>query len=333
MRAVVMTAAGGPDVLEVRDLPAPAITRGTEMRVRLAAAGVNPVDTKLRSRGTLFPERTPTVLGCDGAGVVESVGPEVDRFAPGDAVYFCNGGIGGPTGNYAEYAVIDQRFAARKPERLSFAAAAAAALVLITAWESLHDRGRLARGQRVLVHAGAGGVGHVAVQLARLAGARVAATVGSAEKAELVQRLGAEHPILYRQADFAGEVLDWSDGAGVDLALDTVGGKTFADTFPAVKVYGDLVTLLQPPADVDWKVARNRNLRISLELMLTPMAEGLVEAQAHQAGILAQCATLIDEGELDIHLDRSFPLEQAAEAHRLIEAGGMTGKLALTLDG
>jgi NADPH2:quinone reductase len=332
MKAVVMTAPGDPDVLQVREVPVPAIENDREILVRLRAAGVNPIDTKLRKRGTFYPDKTPAVLGCDGAGVVEATGSGVTQFSTGDEVYFCNGGLGGPGGNYAEFAVVDERFVARKPACLSFEEAAAAPLVLITAWESLYDRGRLQAGQKVLVHAGAGGVGHVAVQLAKLQGAEVCATVGSEEKAEFVRQLGAEKPILYKEMDFAQAVLDWTGGEGVDLGFDTVGGEIFYKTVPAVRVYGDLVTILEPEADKgNLKAARLRNLRISLELMLTPMLQGLVEYQQEQAKILQQCARLIDEGRLKIHLSKIFPLAEAASAHRLLETGSVMGKIALII--
>lgn len=330
MRAALMTAVGGPDVLQMRDAARPEIREPTQMLVRLHAAGVNPVDTKLRSRGTYAPERMPAILGCDGAGVVEAVGPGVTRFAPGDEVYFCFGGIGLDPGTYAEYTVIDECCAARKPRSLSFAEAAAAPLVLITAWESLHDRGALRPGDRVLIHAGAGGVGHVAVQLARIHGARVCTTVGDENKALFVLGLGAEKVIDYKACHFVEAVAGWTRREGVDVALDTVGGAVFADTFRAVRYGGDLVSLLQP-ANVDWKEARTRNLRVSLELMLTPMLLGLKEALAHQAWILERCAALFDTGQLSIKLARTLPLEQASAAHRLIEAGGMTGKIALVV--
>jgi NADPH2:quinone reductase len=329
MKAVVMKQPGGPEVLAVEELAAPTPTAAREMRVRLEAAGVNPVDTKLRGNGTYFPERTPAVLGCDGAGIVEEVGTGVTRFRPGDEVYFCYGGIGGPEGNYAEQVVIDERRAAPKPASLDFVHAAAAPLVLITAWESLHDRGRLAAGQAVLVHAGAGGVGHVAIQLARAAGARVCTTVGSAAKADLVRELGAEAVIHYKDTDFVQATLDWTGGHGVDIALDTVGGKTFEDTAGAVRMYGDLVTLLQPTPDTNWKAARLRNLRISLELMLSPMYYGIDTALEHQAWILSQCAQLFDSGRLRVEVQQTFPLEQAAAAHALLEQGSLTGKLVL----
>ncbi|WP_071517941.1 zinc-dependent alcohol dehydrogenase family protein [Geitlerinema sp. PCC 9228] len=331
MKAVVMTAAGEPEVLQLQSVPQPQIQIETQMLVQLRAAGVNPIDTKVRQRGTFYPDQEPAILGCDGAGVVAEVGSAVQNFQVGDEVYFFNGGLGGPTGNYAEYAVVDARFAAKKPRSLSFAEAAAAPLVLITAWESLYDRGRLQAGQTTLVHAGAGGVGHVAVQLAKLQGASVATTVGTQEKADFIQSLGADLPILYKEKDFVEAVLAWTQQEGVDLAFDTVGGKVLEQSFPAVKVYGDVVTLLEPAADTSWKVARKRNQRLSLELMLTPMTLDSATLRQDQTKILNQCARLIDAGKLKICLNHTFPLEQASQAHRLLGQGSMLGKIALEI--
>lgn len=329
-----MTQAGAPDVLQLQDVPDPKIDKDTEILVRLRAAGINPIDTKLRSRGTFYPDEMPAILGCDGAGVVEAVGSGVQRFKVGDEVYFCAGGLGkSGTGNYAEFAVVEEQMVAYKPASLSFAEAAAAPLVLITAWESLYDRGRLEAGQRVLIQAGAGGVGHIAIQLAKLKGAQVCTTVGSQDKARLVRQLGVDLPILYKQTDVVKAVLDWTGGEGVDLAFDTVGGKTFFDTVPAVRVYGDLVTILEPdPSQGNLKTARSRNLRISLELMLTPLLQELVTAQQHQAEILKQCAAWIDRGKLKIHLSETYPLKDAAAAHKALETGSTTGKIALLIE-
>jgi len=332
MKAIVFETPGSPSVLKLQDIPAPTIQTETEVLVRLRAAGINPIDTKLRSRGTFYPEKTPHVLGCDGAGVVEAVGAGVQSFQVGDEVFFCNGGLGGSRGTYAELAVLDQRFLAIKPAALSFPEAAAAPLVLITAWESLYDRGRLQAGQTVLIQAGAGGVGHVAVQLASLQGAEVCTTVSSQEKANFVKQLGADSVILYKNTDVVDEVLTWTQGQGVDLAFDTVGGETFYQTIPAVKIYGDLVTILEPdPALGNLKTARMRNLRISLELMLTPMLQSLVEEQEQQAHILHQCARLCDRNLLKIHVSQTFPLEQAQAAHEVLETGSVTGKLVLLI--
>ncbi|NEP57346.1 MAG: zinc-dependent alcohol dehydrogenase family protein [Symploca sp. SIO2G7] len=334
MKAVLMTKVGTPKVLKIQEVPKPTIQTDSEILVRLQAAGVNPIDTKLRRRGNLYPEQMPAILGCDGAGVVEAVGAGVQEFRVGDEVYFCAGGLGkSGTGNYAQWAVVEERFVAHKPTSLSFAEAAAAPLVLITAWEALYGRGRLAVRQKVLIQAGAGGVGHVAIQLAKIKGAQICTTVSSQEKARLVRSLGAEYPILYRQTDFVQAVLDWSGGEGVDLAFDTVGGKVFYDTCRAVRVYGDIVTILEPDsAQGNLKIARQRNLRISLELMLTPMLQGLVAAQQHQGSILKQCASWMDQGKLKIHLSQTFPLQDAAIAHEAIETGSTTGKIALLID-
>ena len=134
MKAILMTTAGEPSVLKLADIPEPTIQSPTELLVRLKAAGINPIDTKLRSRGTFHPDRLPSILGCDGAGIVEAIGADVTKFKIGDEVYFCNGGLGAHQGNYAELTTIDEKFAASKPKSLSFEEAAAAPLVLLTAW-------------------------------------------------------------------------------------------------------------------------------------------------------------------------------------------------------
>ncbi|HLO83886.1 MAG TPA: zinc-dependent alcohol dehydrogenase family protein [Nostocaceae cyanobacterium] len=330
MKAVLMTAAGNPEVLQLQEVPKP--TPGnTQLLVRLVAAGVNPIDTKLRKRGTFYPDQMPAILGCDGAGVVEAVGANVQKFRPGDEVYFCYGGLGAHQGNYAEYTVVDERFVAYKPKTASFAEAAAAPLVLITAWEALYERGRLEPKEKVLIHAGAGGVGHVAIQLAKLKGADVATTISTQEKANFVNQIGADKVIFYQQTDFVQATLDWTNGAGVDLAFDTVGGDLFAQTFPAVRVYGDVVTILEPGGNTVWKVARNRNLRIGLELMLTPMLMNDIEGLQHHGEILHHCANWIDEGKLKIQVSHQFPLQEAAKAHQLLETGSILGKIVLLI--
>ena len=159
MKAVFMTAPGNPEVLQLQEVVKPTRLDSRKILVSLVAAGVNPIDTKLRQRGTFYPEQMPAILGCDGAGVVEAVGTGVKRFRPGDEVFFCYGGLGSQQGNYAEYTIVDERFVALKPVSVSFVEAAAAPLVLITAWEALYERGRLQPGERVLIHGGAGGVG------------------------------------------------------------------------------------------------------------------------------------------------------------------------------
>ncbi len=335
MRAVVMTGVGGPGTLALRELPEPAIDAPRQIKVRLRAAGVNPVDAKQRARGLYAAGALPAILGCDGAGVVVETGAGVTRFRPGDAVWFCDGGIGGAQGCYAEFKVLHEDHARAKPASLDFVQAAAAPLALITAAEALFDRARVRPGTRVLIHGGTGGVGHVAIQLAVIAGARVIATVGSRDKAEHARALGAEATVVYTEQDFVEAVADWTAGAGVEVALDTVGGEVFGRTIPAVAHYGDLVTLLEPRADTGadagWKEARLRNLRIGFVLMLTPMMRGLPAARARQGEILDACAGWCEQGRLAIDVGAVLPLAAAAEAHRLIEQGHTRGKLVLDI--
>jgi NADPH2:quinone reductase len=329
MKAMLMTAAGGPEVLELRDLPEPRITVDDQVKVKLRGAGINPIDTKLRSRGALFPDALPCVLGCDGAGEVVECGNAVTNLKPGDAVWFCHGGLGREPGNYAQYAVLPAADARRRPAKLDALHAAAGPLVLITAWEALFDRAHLQAGQTVLIHAGAGGVGHVAIQLAKHAGARVCTTASGAAKAEFVRSLGADHVIDHRQTDFVAAVNAWTDGRGADVVLDCVGGEVLRRSPEATAHYGALVTLLEPAADMSWKEARTRNLRFGFELMLTPMLRDLPQARAHQGEILDRCAAMIDAGQLQLHVSEVLPLAQAATAHARIEQGRVQGKLVL----
>jgi len=332
MKAIVMTAPGGPEVLKLQDLPDPVLKQDTDILVRVKAAGINPVDTKMRAKPTVYPAPLPPVLGCDGAGVIEAVGKAVKDFRPGDEVYYCQAPHHDRLGSYAQYALVDHRLAAKKPKRLSFTQAAAAPLVLITAWEALHDRVDIKSWHKLLVHAGAGGVGHVAIQLARIAGAEVCATVGSADKAEFARSFGANRTINYKQENFVAAVLDWTGGKGVDIAFDTIGGKTLADTFSAVRYYGDVVTLLAPGPEMDWNVPRARNQRVSFELMLVPVFFSMDEAMTHQGEILRRGAELFEAGELRVHVDSTFPLESVAEAHALVASGKTMGKVVLNVD-
>lgn len=326
-----MIAAGPADkVLQLVDTPEPKITTPTQIKVQLRAAGVNPIDTKLRARGVFFPDALPAILGCDGAGVVTDTGSAVTRFKQGDAVWFCHGGLGAEPGNYAEYTVLEEREAEAMPAGLDFTQAAALPLVSITAWEALFDRARLGQDQTVLIHAGAGGVGHVAIQLARSMGAHVATTVSTSEKADLVIGLGADKVIQYREEDFVEAIMDWTDGQGVDVVLDSLGGEVFQRSLAATRVYGQVVTLLDPDTNISWKEARNRNLGIHFTLMLTPMLSNLPTARAHQGKILQHCAALVADGKLTPHIASTLALADAARAHVMIETGHVSGKLVLT---
>jgi NADPH:quinone reductase len=330
MKAVQLTEHGEPELLKVVEVDEPKLKKPTDIKVKLKAAGINPVDTKLRVGA--YPIITfPAILGCDGAGIVEECGASVTRFKQGDEVYFFSGGIASVQGNYAEYKVLNERFVAHKPKSIDFNQAAAAPLVLLTAWEALFDRARLEKDQTIFINAGAGGVGHVAIQLAKHIGAKVCTTISDNQKAIFVDELGADFIINYKNQNVAESILEWTGNEGVDVFLDNLGGPAIQEVLTAIKYYGDIVTLLQPDDSIDWSVARFRNLRLSFEVMLSPLLFDLKEAQNHQTWILEQCAKLIDDGKLKIHVSDALPLEEAAKAHSMIEKGHTTGKIVLEI--
>ncbi|MGB1800634.1 MAG: zinc-dependent alcohol dehydrogenase family protein [Gammaproteobacteria bacterium] len=332
MRAIQISEHGSSDVLKLLEIDEPEITKPTQVKIKLKAAGVNPVDTKLRSG--FYPEKiapVPAVLGCDGAGIIESCGTEVSRFKQGDEVYFFHGGIKGIQGNYAEYIVLDERLVSKKAASQNFNEAAASPIVLLTAWEALFERANIQKGQTVFINAGAGGVGHAAIQLAKYKGAKICTTISNQEKAEFVKSLGADLIINYKEENVEKTVLDWTNGEGVDVALDNIGSSETQKLFPIIKHYGDLVTLLIADKEIDWSLARLKNIRFSFEVMLSPLLFDLEQAQTNQTEILEQCAKVIDEGKVKIHVSEVLKLEEAAKAHQLIEEGHTTGKIVLEI--
>ena len=331
MKAVLMTATGAAkDVLQLTDIAEPQITISTEVKIKIKAAGINPIDTKVRNNGGFFQQPMPMVLGCDGAGEIVEIGSDVTEYTVGDEVWFCHGGLGQEQGNYAEYTVIDCRWLALKPDNCSFIEAAALPLVLITAWGALFDKGHLQQGETVLIHAGAGGVGHIAIQLAKLKGATVITTVSSEAKSSFVKSLGADHSIIYSQDNFVDEVMQLTAGKGADLVIDTVGGDVFKESILATGFFGRLITLLDP-GSVSFAEARMRNLLIGFELMLTPQLKGLDQQRDKQIDILKQCTQWIEQGEVNVNVSEAFPLQEAAKAHERIENGHMQGKIVLEI--
>ena len=331
MRAIVATRLGGPEVLELTEVPLLWPRGPGDVLVRLKAAALNPADAYFRRFGPYVHPERPFVPGHDGAGVVEAVGPRVRRFKPGDAVCFCNGGIGGEPGTYAEYAVVPSGRLVRKPAGMDFHQAAALPLVAITLWESLYDRARVKPGEHVLIHAGAGGTGHIGIQLARLAGAHVATTVSTPAKATLAAELGAELVISYRERDFVAAIQDWTKGRGLDVAFDNVSPDVMQRTFSAMKPYGRVVTLMGTPGDTADGAAYNGNLTIHNVMMLTPMWRGLTAALHRQADRVRRSIDLLASGKLRLAIDRVFPLAEAAAAHRRLESGESIGKIVLAM--
>lgn len=337
MQAILMTAAGEAEVLQLRDIDQPVLPSAHHVLVKLVAAGVNPLDAKLRSKPVYFPDCLPAILGCDGAGHIVSIGAQVSRFKVGDPVFFNNGGLGGnqadQAGCYAEYTTLHEQYCAACPVNFSLQDSAALPLILITAWEALVERVHLQAGQTILIHGAAGGVGHIAVQLAHHLGAHILASVSDEKKAQLAQGLDAHKTIAYKQQDFVQATLDYTDGNGADVILDTVGGATFIRSLKAARIGGKVVTLLATLlTSEDVQLARLRNLTLSYELMLTPQVMQLHDERIRQRKILEHCTQLIETGKLGVLISYALPLAEAQQAHRLIEQGGMMGKVILTMD-
>jgi NADPH2:quinone reductase len=325
-----MTNTGSSEVLKMAEVKPPKITQATDVKIKIKAAGINPIDTKVRKNGTFYPHSLPAILGCDGAGEIVEIGSAVYQFNVGDQVWFCHGGLGKEPGNYAQYTVIDCRWLALKPSNISYIEAAALPLVLITAWNALFTKGKLQQQETVLIHAGAGGVGHVAIQLAKSKGAKVIATVSSDEKADFVKVLGADHSINYKQHDLVESVNFLTDGKGVDLVLDTVGGVTFTKSVMITRYFGRLITLLEPEPQ-NLHEARMKNLLIGFELMLTPMLKNLEYERDKQIEILKQCTQWVEQGLIKVHISQVFAMEQVVLAHDAIEQGHTQGKVVLDI--
>lgn len=324
MQALYIEEVDGPFMR--RELALPVAGAG-EVLVRIAASSVNPLDTKIRAgRAEHARHPLPAVLGIDLAGMVVAVGEGVTHFQPGDAVFGMTGGVGGVQGSLAEYAAVDARLLAHKPARLSMREAAALPLIFITAWEGLVDRARAGAGNKVLVHGGAGGVGHIAVQLAKARGAEVYATV-SADDMATVAAYGAT-PIDYRAQSVADYVRQHTAGDGFDIVYDTVGGATLDTSFQAVRSYhGHVVSCLgwgtHALAPLSFRGATYSGV-----FTLLPLLTG--RGRAHHGRILAEAARLADAGLLRPNVDaRRFDLSTVDEAHALLTGGRANGKVVV----
>lgn len=296
--------------------------------VRVAASGVNPLDIKIRAGIAAHARHPlPAVLGLDMAGTVEEVGAGVTEFNAGDEVYGMVGGVGGLQGTLAEFVSVDPDLLARKPKKLTMREAAALPLSVITAWEGLVDRAKVQPGDRVLVHAGAGGVGHIAVQLAKALGAEVFATV-SPEKQEIAQRFGAV-PINYRAESVDDYVARHTAGKGFDIIYDTVGGATLDASFAAVKRYTGRVVSALGWGTHSLAPLSFRGASYSGVFTLLPLLTG--EGRAHHGEILKGAAEIADEDKLTPLLNKTqFSSTEIAAAHAEVERGAL-GKVVIDL--
>ncbi len=302
------------------------ITKAGEVLVRVRASGVNPLDTKIRAGQAAHAKQPlPAVLGLDMAGVVERVGEAVTAFKPGDEVYGMTGGVGGLQGSLAEFVAADATLLAIKPARLSMREAAALPLSVITAWEGLVDRAAVHAGQKVLIHAGAGGVGHIAVQVAYAFGAQVFATVSS-DKTEIATRFGGT-AIDYTTLTSDQYVAEYTGGEGFDVVYDTVGGKTLDDSFASVRRYTGHVVSCFGWGSHSLAPLSFRGATYSGVFTLLPLITG--EGRAHHGEILAAAARLADEGKLAPLLSvKRFDVSTIGQAHALVTLGSL-GKVVV----
>ncbi|MFF0791771.1 NADP-dependent oxidoreductase [Streptomyces spiralis] len=310
MRAISQDVLGGPDVLKVTERARPA-PRANEVLVRVRAAGVNPTDWKHRATGGFLGE-PPFVLGWDVSGVVEATGVGVALFRPGDEVF---GMLSYPFGHgsHAEYVAAAARVFAPKPAGIDHVQAGALPLVSLTAWQALVEQAEVRAGQRVLIHAAAGGVGHVAAQIAKARGAYVIGTA-SAGKHDFLRGIGVDEPLDYRTTDFAEAVRD------VDVVLDTIGGETALRSLRVLRPGGVVVSIIPMGSDDFYEEAERLGVRA---------VRMLVDADHHG---MRTIAGLVEEGKLSATIAGAFPLAEAAKAHELGETGRTTGKLVLVVD-
>lgn len=315
MKAIVINDFGGRDKLQLTDLPVPAVKEG-DILVRVKAAGVNPVDWKIREGyiKDLFPYEFPIILGWDAAGIVEQTGPGVTRFKQGDEIFaYCRKPIV-HGGTYAEYIALEEEHAALKPKNISYEEAASIPLAALTAYQSLFDAAKIKPGETILIHAAAGGVGGFGVQLAKDHGAVVWATA-SGNNEKYVKDLGASEVVDYTQEDFR-EAIRSQNPDGVDVVFDCVGGEVLSKSAEIVKGGGRLVTIVDDPTDLP-------RSDIQKEFVFV----------APNSSQLTELARMVEQGRLKTHLSQvfDFGVDEARKAHELSESGHTRGKMVLVL--
>jgi len=327
MQALVLNAFGEPMTLSTIARP---VAGPGQVLVRILASGVNPLDIKITAGQAAHARTTlPAVLGIDLAGVVEAIGPGVTAFKVGDEVYGMAGGIGGVQGSLAQFSAVDADLLAIKPSNISMREAAGLPLIFITAWEGLVDRAHVSAGKTVLVHGGAGGVGHIAVQIAVAAGARVFAT-GTAQQKEIIESYGAT-AIDYLSTTVEEYVERHTGGAGFDLIYDTVGGATLDASFHAARHYhGHVVSCLgwgtHALAPLSFRAATYSGV-----FTLLPLLSG--KGRAQHGAIMREATALVEAGKVRVNLDPStYSIDTVAAAHSAVTDGIAKGKIVIDID-
>jgi NADPH:quinone reductase len=321
MKAIVFGQTGGPEVLALSDVPKPDVRPGMVL-ITVHAIGVNFADTRFRQGTYVVKPKLPDTPGMEAAGVVEAVGEGVTDVRPGARVAAFT------VKSYAEYCQAPASMIIRLPDSVSFVDGAAFPIQVLTAYHMLHTVDSTGPGKTVLVHSAAGGVGLAAVQLAKAAGARVLGTVSSDDKAQLVRDHGADAVINYATGKFADEVLRLTEGHGADLILDAVGRPTFEEGLRCLALFGHLVLYGRAGGPIDpFNLAglSPKSQKVS-GFMLPTLTRNFPDKSRESA---ERCFTLMREGRLRLHIGKTFPLAQAADAHRYLESRESTGKLIL----
>lgn len=324
MKAMIINEYGEDSVFNLEEVQTPTLKSG-EVLVKIAASSVNTVDTMIRKMGEDLPlsPETPAILGMDFAGTVEAIAEDVKEYAVGDEVYGCAGGLANLPGTLAEYIAPDIKLIAHKPKNLSMKEAAAIPLVGITAYEGLVRAG-ITAGQKVLVHGGSGGVGHIALQLANHFGAKVYSTGGGEKQLTLIKNLGAT-PINYKIETVEQYVKEHTNGNGFDIVYDSVGGGNLINSFNAAALNGHIATTVSL-LELDLSLAHFKGLSLHVVFMLIPMLHNY-KREAH-GEILRKIAKIVENGELKPILDeQKFSLEEAGKAHARLESGQAMGKV------
>ncbi len=312
MKSMIITGYGGTDVFKSFEMPKPA-PKGKEVLVRVLATSVNPIDYKIRKGVRSTGVTPPQILGFDVCGIVEEIGDKVTDFKCGDEVYYLPRIIGWQ-GAYAEYHLVEESIVARKPKNLSYVEAASIPLACCTAWDALIERIKVRIGDSVLIHAGAGGVGSLAIQLAKLSGAYVFATCSSKNK-DMVSKLGADCVIDYKNEDFVQVILKETNNEGVNAVFDTVGEAVFTKSLDAIKPFGRIASIVKIPANLEKALFKNIDIH--------PV---FVQSGRYKLDALRE---LIERKQLKPVIDSIMPLKDVVKAHEKIEAGGVRGKIVL----
>ena len=327
MKAAFIDAPGPPESLQYGDLPTPEPKAG-EVLVRIAASSVNPIDTYIRSGMVAANLPKPFIPGCDLAGTVVALGSGTGRFKVGDRVWGSNQGLAGRQGTLAEYAAVHEQWLYATPASIADSDAAAIALVGITAHLGLFDRTNLAAGETLFVNGGTGGVGSAVVQMARAVGARVIATVGSAEKAETAKAFGADVVVNYKTDDILAVVKDATGGKGVDVVYDCVGGAYAEPAIRTMNWNGRYLVIGFAAGDIP-KIPLNLLLLKSCSLVGVFWGASMQKEAAINAANMRQIVTWVAEGKLKPHVHKVFPLAETANAIRELDNRASTGKVVI----